>query len=149
MSSTSIFLMYCILNKNCSRMNATTIFITTCNTKQHDLVWLGLCILCHFQQYFSYIMVVSFFVGGNWSTWRKPLTCRKSLTIFITWCCIEYTSPWMGFEHTTLVVIFNILHSEDLVNLFIRPNNLSLVYLCLSYISFLLFGHFFVVDTLR
>ena len=32
-------------------------------------------------------------------------TCRKSLTNFITWCCIEFTSPWTGFELTTSVVI--------------------------------------------
>jgi hypothetical protein len=31
-----------------------------------------------FQQYFSYIVMVSFIGGGNWSTRRKPLTCRKS-----------------------------------------------------------------------
>ena len=31
--------------------------------------------------------------------------CRKSLTNFITYCCIENTSPWTGFELTTLVVI--------------------------------------------
>jgi len=37
--------------------------------------------LHHFQQYFSYIMAVSFIAGGNR---RKPLTCRKSLTNFIT-----------------------------------------------------------------
>ena len=36
--------------------------------------------------------------------WKTP-TCRKLLTIFITYCCIEYTSPWTGFELTTLVVI--------------------------------------------
>jgi hypothetical protein len=30
--------------------------------------------------------------GGGWNR-RKPLTCRKSLTNFITYCCIEYTSP--------------------------------------------------------
>jgi hypothetical protein len=35
----------------------------------------------HFQQYFSYIVAVSFIDGGNW---RKPPTCRKSLTNFIT-----------------------------------------------------------------
>ena len=58
-----------------------------------------------FQQYFSYIAAVSFIVGGNWSTQRKPLTSHKSLTNFITICCIEYTSPWTGFELTTLVVI--------------------------------------------
>ena len=39
---------------------------------------------CHFQQYLSYIVAVSFIGGGKWSTWRKPLTCRKSLTNFIT-----------------------------------------------------------------
>jgi hypothetical protein len=44
----------------------------------------------HFQQYFSYIVSVSFIGGGNR---RKSPTCRKSLTNFITYCCIEYTSP--------------------------------------------------------
>ena len=34
----------------------------------------------HFQQYFSYIVVVSFIGGGNQSTRRKPPTCHKSLT---------------------------------------------------------------------
>jgi len=38
----------------------------------------------HFQQYFSYIVTVSFIGGGNWRTRRKPPTCRKSLTNFIT-----------------------------------------------------------------
>jgi hypothetical protein len=32
----------------------------------------------HFQQYFSYIVAVSFIDGGNWSTRSKPPTCRKS-----------------------------------------------------------------------
>jgi len=32
------------------------------------------------QQYFSYIVVVSFIGGGNRSIQRKPPTCRKSLT---------------------------------------------------------------------
>ena len=36
---------------------------------------------------------------------RKPPTCYKSLTNFITYCCIEYTSPLAGFEVTTLVTI--------------------------------------------
>ena len=34
----------------------------------------------HFQQYFSYIVAVSFIGGGNWSIRRKPLTWSKSLT---------------------------------------------------------------------
>jgi hypothetical protein len=39
------------------------------------------------------------------STPEKPPICHKSLTNFITYCCIEYTSPWKGFELTTLAVI--------------------------------------------
>ena len=39
-------------------------------------------------------MAVSFICGENQSTQRKPLTC-----------CIEYTSPWTGFELTISVVI--------------------------------------------
>jgi hypothetical protein len=38
----------------------------------------------HFQQYFSYIVAVSFIGGGNRSTRRNPPTCHKSLTNFIT-----------------------------------------------------------------
>jgi hypothetical protein len=37
-----------------------------------------------FNNYFSYIMTVSFIGGGNRSTRRKPPTCRKSLTNFFT-----------------------------------------------------------------
>ena len=59
----------------------------------------------HFQQYFRYIVTVSFISGGNRSTRRKPQTCRESLINFITYCCIEYSSPWTAFELTILVVI--------------------------------------------
>ena len=38
----------------------------------------------HFQQYFSYIVAVSFIGWGNRSTWRKQPTRCKSLTNFIT-----------------------------------------------------------------
>jgi len=41
---------------------------------------------------------VSFIGGGNRNTRRKPPTCGKSLTNFITQCCIKYKSPWAGFE---------------------------------------------------
>ena len=40
---------------------------------------LGL-IKCHFQQYYSYSIAVSFIDGGNQSTLKKLPTCRKSLT---------------------------------------------------------------------
>ena len=38
-------------------------------------------VIRHFQQYFSYIMAVSFIGGGNW---RKPPTCRNEQTNLIT-----------------------------------------------------------------
>ena len=38
----------------------------------------------HFEQHFSYIVVVSFIGGGNRSIRRKPPTYRKSLTNLIT-----------------------------------------------------------------
>jgi hypothetical protein len=37
-------------------------------------------VLRHFQQYFCYMVVVSFIGGGNRGTERKPPTCLKSLT---------------------------------------------------------------------
>jgi hypothetical protein len=40
-----------------------------------------------FQQHFSYIVGVSFIGGGNR---RKPPSCLKSLTIFISWWNPEY-----------------------------------------------------------
>ena len=36
---------------------------------------------------------------------RNPPTFRKSLTNYITKCCIEYTSPCAGFELTTPAVV--------------------------------------------
>jgi len=37
-------------------------------------------------------------VEGTGEPGGKKPTCRKSLTNFITKCCIEYTSPWTGFK---------------------------------------------------
>jgi len=44
-------------------------------------IGLGLWYLTPFQQYFSYIVAVSFIGGGHRSTRWTPPTCRKSLTI--------------------------------------------------------------------
>ena len=46
--------------------------------------WVGYGAKRHFQQYFSYIVAVSFIGAGNRSNRRKPPTCCKSLTNFIT-----------------------------------------------------------------
>jgi len=52
--------------------------------RRKRLVGLAYGVLRHFQQYFSNIAAASFIGEGNWSTMRKPPTCRKSLTNFIT-----------------------------------------------------------------
>ena len=62
----------------------------------------GLWCLRHFQQYFIYIVGVIFIGEENRSTRRKPPTYRKLLTNFITYCCIEYTSPLPEFEFRNL-----------------------------------------------
>jgi hypothetical protein len=54
---------------------------------------------------------VVFIGGGNQRTRRKQPTCRKSLTNFIIWCCIEYTSPERDslihpFRHFYIVLIY-------------------------------------------
>ena len=46
--------------------------------------WVGCDVYHHFQQYFSYIVAVSFIGRGNQITWKKTHTCRKSLTNFMT-----------------------------------------------------------------
>jgi hypothetical protein len=52
------------------------------------LIWLIYSVYRHFQQYFSYIVTVSFIGGGNRSTRRKSPTCRKSPTNFIIYYII-------------------------------------------------------------
>jgi len=41
-------------------------------------------VVSNFQQYFRYIVAISFIGGGNRNTRRKPPTCTKSLTNLMT-----------------------------------------------------------------
>ena len=49
--------------------------------------------------------------GGQFNWWRKLEYPEKTRPVASHWptlsnkCCIEYTSTWAGFKHTTLVVI--------------------------------------------
>jgi hypothetical protein len=74
------FLCYCgnlkVAKKNC-RTNMVT---TNISLHRGDE---GYGISHNFQQYFSYIVAVSFIGGGNRHIQRKPSTCRKSLTKFL------------------------------------------------------------------
>ena len=77
----------------------------------------------HFQQYFNYIMVVSFIDGGYQSTWRKPPTCRKSLTKWCLWHLLSKfffnltLESWCWVYTSTIHPIFVIyhLHNSDLI----------------------------------
>jgi len=58
---------------------------------------------CHCQQYFSYIMVVSFISIGNRSTLRKLPPCHSQTLSHES--CIQYTWPFEGFALTSYMVI--------------------------------------------
>ena len=60
--------------------------------------------LGHFQQYFSYIVAVSFIGGGNRSTRRKPLTCRKSFDLFMV---------YISECKQQLIKNYEIIHAEN------------------------------------
>jgi hypothetical protein len=51
---------------------------------KHEHVFLSILNKYIVQQYIRYIVANSFIGGGNRNTGRKPLTCHKSLTNFIT-----------------------------------------------------------------
>ena len=62
---------------------------------RHEIFWGISCEKSCFYAKKSYIAAVSVIAGGNRRTQRKPMTCRKLLTNYITSSCIEYTSPWV------------------------------------------------------
>ena len=60
--------------------------------------------LCHFQQYFSYIVAVSFNGGGNQNARRKPPTCCKSLAVFKVLPLVKL-KPTISYNWLPLVAI--------------------------------------------
>ena len=59
----------------------------------------------HFQQYFSYIVDVSFIGEETRVSGENHRPVASHLQTLSQRYCIEYTSLWSGFELTTLVVI--------------------------------------------
>ena len=62
-------------------------------------IWFFLMVLCHFQQYFSYIVAVSFIGGGTGENHRPSTNHRQTLSHNVVHL------PWAGSEPTTSVVI--------------------------------------------
>jgi hypothetical protein len=71
-------------------------FFTNLNRKEKGGWFMVFNDIIFSDKYFSYIVAVSFIDGGNWSTWRKPLTCRTSLTNISH--NVVSSTPWTGFE---------------------------------------------------
>jgi len=46
----------------------------------------------------------NFIGGGNQSTWRKSVACHKSLTNFITLCCMTKTFMLLKKKNSLLFV---------------------------------------------
>ena len=69
----------------------------------------------------QYIEAASFIGEGNRSTRRKPPTCHKLLTSFITYCCIEYTSPRSGSDSNGIRSNRHLVISAPSVWLFRHP----------------------------
>ena len=95
-----------------STHNAHVLHLRILNVKDSTDYWfkvkgLGLWYLMPLSTIFQnlYIVVISFIGGGNQSTWRKPLTCCKSLTNFYHIMLYRVHLIWVGFELTTLVEI--------------------------------------------
>jgi hypothetical protein len=66
---------------------------------------LGLWCLTPLSTIFQLYLGDHVFGRANRSIRTSSSTRRKPPTTFITQCCIQHTSPWAGFEPTTIVVI--------------------------------------------
>jgi hypothetical protein len=78
-----------------------TVLQLTVTLATKEVVW----IMKHSKDPEEYIQSRSLFscnVIRNLNTLWKSSTCRKSLSSFITWCCMEYTLLSAVFEPTTL-----------------------------------------------
>ena len=83
--------MVVILTKKCFLSNTLIQLFFFKQNEQYKDVLIRVMV---FNALFINILVAVSFIGGeNRSTRRKPLTCRKSLTNFITYSCIECTTP--------------------------------------------------------
>jgi len=72
-------------------------------------------VLCHFQQYFSYIMATSFSVGGSQSTLREPPTMGKQLVNYHLRLRVECTlfCNLQSWARTHAVLVIGLYEALD------------------------------------
>jgi hypothetical protein len=75
-----------VIGTDCIGSFISNYHMITTKTAPKTTVCLFDGVYCLFQQYFSYIVAVSFIGGGNRRTRKKTPTCRKSLTNLIIIC---------------------------------------------------------------
>jgi hypothetical protein len=83
-----------------------------------------------FNECFSYIVADNFIGEGNRSTQRKSPTCRKSLTDFITQCCI-WSTPLSSEETVLCWCLHMILYTPVTISHFIDHCH-NYVFACLN-----------------
>ena len=98
------YILWCLVCTKCRKFHFV-LFSISCHKYWNFVLWTnngqdlrGLWCLTPFSTIFQ------LYRGSQFYWVRKPQTWRKSLTNFISWCRIEYTSHKAGFELTTLVV---------------------------------------------
>jgi hypothetical protein len=93
-STSFMFLYYFFVFINLKRIFKAKFGVFS-NKKINKIFHVTINLLYPSRAIFHFIVAISFFGGGNRGTQRKPMTCSKSLTNFITYICncMEYTLP--------------------------------------------------------
>ena len=111
-------------------------------------IWDIVCKL-HVQQYSSYMVTVSFIVGGN----RRKSCWPAVISIIYNVIYIKHTSPWTGIKLTTLVVkctdcVFGKCKFNYCVNMVMASCHLA-SFIIVQLLIYFIVQYFYIYDRLR